>query len=242
MQSGWTAVGPVRASTNVEALPHSRLGAVACADVSETLARDEDRVRRSTARRLQSFKSRRDWWAEENDRDRLYHAATSAPPSSSSAAEVEVQHYSVTIGDVPARGSPDARESGDELEAMLMLRQMRDMPVGTIGFEAVGEVEDDDWEDTVGPVLRQQIAGGGKVRLLYLLGPEATEVEGDAMKADTGFRARHATSFDRVAVVSDEDWIRPALSTLSFLLPGKAKGFRVADLADAKAWLAADPD
>ena len=153
-----------------------------------------------------------------------------------------MQHYSVTIGDVPVRASPIARVSYDELEAMLMLRQLRDMPVGTIGFEAVGEVEDDDWEDTVGPVLRQEIAEGGKVRLLYLLGPQATEVEGDAMKADTGFRARHAASFDRVAVVSDEDWMRPALSALSFLLPGKAKGFRVADLADAKAWLAAESD
>ena len=39
--------------------------------------------------------------------------------------------------------------------------------------------------------------------------------------------------------MSDEDWIRPALSALSFLLPGKAKGFRGRDLAEAKAWLAA---
>jgi hypothetical protein len=43
-----------------------------------------------------------------------------------------------------------------------------------------------------------------------------------------------------VAVVSDEDWVRPALRALSFLLPGKAKGFRVAALAEAKAWLAAE--
>ena len=123
-----------------------------------------------------------------------------------------------------------------------MLRQMTDMPVGTIGFEAVGEVEDDDWEDTVEPVLAEEIAEGRKVRLLYVLGPEARDVEGDAVKADTGFRARHAASFDRVAVVSDEDWVRPALRALSFLLPGKAKGFPSRDLAEAKAWLAADPD
>ena len=35
-----------------------------------------------------------------------------------------------------------------------MLRRMPDMPPGTIGFEAVGEVEDDDWEEAVEPVLR----------------------------------------------------------------------------------------
>jgi hypothetical protein len=118
-----------------------------------------------------------------------------------------------------------------------MLRRMADMPAGTLGFEAIGEVEDDDWEHTVEPVLRHEIADGHELRLLYLLGPDA-DVEGDAMKADTGFRARHATSFERVAVVSDEDWMRPALRALSVLLPGKARGFHVRDLAEAKAWLA----
>ena len=39
-------------------------------------------------------------------------------------------------------------------------------------------------------------------------------------------------------MVSDEDWVRPALGALSFLVPGKAKGFRTRDLADAKTWLA----
>ena len=123
-----------------------------------------------------------------------------------------------------------------------MLRRITDMPAGTIGFEAIGEVEDDDWEDAVEPVLRREIAEGRKVRLLYLLGPRAREVERDAMGADTEFRARHASSFERVAVVSDEDWMRPALGALSFLLPGKAKGFRVHDLAAAKAWLAEGSD
>jgi hypothetical protein len=117
-----------------------------------------------------------------------------------------------------------------------------DMPAGTIGFEAVGEVEDDDWEEAVEPVLRQEIAAGRNVRLLYLIGAGAREVEGDAMSADVEFRVRHATFYERVAVVSDEDWMRPALRAFSFLLPGKARGFRVRDLAEAKAWLAEDGD
>ena len=118
-----------------------------------------------------------------------------------------------------------------------MLRLMNDMPAGTIGFEAVGEVEDDDWERTVEPRLRTEIAAGEKLRLLYLLGAES-DVEGDAVKADTGFRARHAKSFERVAVVTDENWAKPALRALSFMMPGSAKGFAVNDLPAAKAWLA----
>jgi hypothetical protein len=120
-----------------------------------------------------------------------------------------------------------------------MLQRIHDMPAGTLGFEAVGEVEDDDWERAVEPKLRREIADGHKLRLLYVVGPRAREVEGDAMSADMEFRARHAGSFERVAVVSDEDWIRPALRALSFLLPGKAKGFRTRDLPAAKTWLTA---
>lgn len=123
-----------------------------------------------------------------------------------------------------------------------MLRRISNMPAGTIGFEAVGEVEDDDWEDAVEPVLRREIADGRNVRLLYLYGPEARDIEHDVLAADTGFRARHATSFERVAVVSDEDWMRPALRVLSFLLPGKARGFAVRDLPAAKAWLSEEVD
>jgi hypothetical protein len=122
-----------------------------------------------------------------------------------------------------------------------MLRQMADMPPGTLGFEAVGEVEDDDWEDVVEPVLRREIATGAKVRLLYLIGAQARDVDADAMKADTGFRARHANAFERVAVVSDEAWMKPAVRALSFLVPGKARAFAVKDLATAKSWLA-EPD
>jgi hypothetical protein len=120
---------------------------------------------------------------------------------------------------------------------MSALRQMHDVPAGTLGFEAVGEVEDDDWEHTVEPVLRSHIAAGEKIRLLYLIGPRASEVEGDAVKEGVGFRARHAGAFERVAVVADESWIKPALRAWSALMPGKAKGFAVHDLPAAKTWL-----
>jgi hypothetical protein len=116
------------------------------------------------------------------------------------------------------------------------------MPAGTVGFEAVGEVEDDDWEETVEPLLRDEIAQGRKLRLLYLVGPQSREVEGDAIKAGAEFRARHATAFMRVAVVSDEDWMRPALRVLSVLVPGRTRGFAVSDLEAAKAWLAEDDE
>ena len=61
-----------------------------------------------------------------------------------------------------------------------LLKQIPDMPVGTVGFEAIGKVDDDDFERAVEPVLRGEIAAGRKIRLLHLLGRTA------------GVRGRHA--------------------------------------------------
>ncbi|HEX3318098.1 MAG TPA: STAS/SEC14 domain-containing protein [Solirubrobacteraceae bacterium] len=119
-----------------------------------------------------------------------------------------------------------------------MLRRIDDMPPGTLGFEAVGDLDDDDWQEAVEPVLRREVAAGRKLRLLYLLAPRSGDVEGDAITAGAEFRARHATAFDRVAVVSDEDWLRPALRVLSVLVPGRTRAFPTRELAAAQAWLA----
>ena len=118
-----------------------------------------------------------------------------------------------------------------------MFKQMFDMPPGTIGFEAVGEIDDDDFEDVVAPVLRRQIASGHKLRLLYLLGSQLSDYDGDAAQEEFKFAARHATAYERVCVVSDESWLRPALRLLSVFVPGKIRGFPVAGLADAKNWV-----
>ena len=121
-----------------------------------------------------------------------------------------------------------------------MLKRIPDMPAGTVGFEAIGKVDDDDFERAVEPVLREEIAAGHKIRLLYLLGPGMREYEGDTLAEDMKFASRHPTSYERVAVVSDEDWLRPALRVLSVLVPGQLRAFPVKQLAGATEWLASD--
>jgi hypothetical protein len=121
---------------------------------------------------------------------------------------------------------------------MEMLKQISDMPPGAIGFEAHGDVDDDGFEEIATPVLRREIADGRKVRLLYLLGPQLRDYEGDAVREEMKFAARHATAYERVAIVSDESWLRRALRLLSVLVPGQLRGFPVAQLQSAKAWVA----
>src|SRR3954452_5785187 len=98
-----------------------------------------------------------------------------------------------------------------------MLRELSDMLSGTMGFEAVGEVEDDDWEHVAEPALRRALAGGDKLRVMYVFGPASGELEGDAVTAGAEFRTRHLNSFEPVAVVRHAEWARPTPRLLSSL-------------------------
>jgi hypothetical protein len=114
------------------------------------------------------------------------------------------------------------------------------MPPGVVGLEAIDDVDDDDYEDVLIPAVEAAIAEHGKVRLVYVLGPEFDEYEGDAVWEDMKLGARHPAAFERIAVVTDARWARPAMKVFSVLMPGKARAFGCAELEAAKRWAAED--
>jgi len=112
-----------------------------------------------------------------------------------------------------------------------MLKRMTGMPAGTLGFEAIGKVEDDDFEHAVERVLRtarsRQPQDSTALRARCR---EGGVRGGHADRGDMQFAVRHPAAYERVAAVSDEDWLRPALRVLSVLVPGQLPGYPVAQL------------
>jgi hypothetical protein len=121
-----------------------------------------------------------------------------------------------------------------------MIRLLRHMPPGVLGLEAVDDVEKEDYEDVIRPAVEAAIAEHGKVRLVYVLGPEFDDYEGEAVWEDLKLGGRHPTSFERVAVVTNARWAGPAVKVASLLVPGQARAFPLAQLNEAKSWAAAD--
>ncbi|WP_457205412.1 STAS/SEC14 domain-containing protein [Nocardioides sp. P5_C9_2] len=74
------------------------------------------------------------------------------------------------------------------------------------------------------------MAEHGRVRLVYVLGPEFDEYEGEAVWEDLKLGARRASSFGRIAVVTDAGRVRadhealrcprPACGTDTRMRPG----------------------
>ena len=116
-----------------------------------------------------------------------------------------------------------------------MIKVIEDMPVGTIGFEASGKVTDDDYESVLVPAVRAALEAGA-VRLLYVL-PEGTQYSPGAMWADTKLWAGNLRGWQRVAIVSDADWLENAIKAFGWMMPGEVRVFDDDEVADAKAWL-----
>ena len=119
-----------------------------------------------------------------------------------------------------------------------MIRVLNDMPAGVLGLEAIDDVEEEDYEEVLIPAVEAAIAEHGKVRLVYVLGPDFDEYEGEAVWEDLKLGARHPSSFERIAVVTDARWVGPAMKVFSILLPGQARAFRLAEMEAATHWAA----
>jgi len=121
-----------------------------------------------------------------------------------------------------------------------MIRTLHGMPAGVLGLEAVDDVEKEDYENVILPAVKQAIAAHGKVRLVYVLGPEFDDYEGEAIWEDLKLGASHPASFERIAVVTDARWAGPALKIFSILWPGQARAFPLSELESAKRWASED--
>jgi hypothetical protein len=121
-----------------------------------------------------------------------------------------------------------------------MIRLLGDMPAGVLGLEAVDDVEKEDYQKVILPAVEKAIDEHGKVRLVYVLGPEFDDYEGGAVWEDLRLGARHPASFERMAIVTDAGWAAPAVKVFSILWPGQARAFGLSELESAKRWAAED--
>jgi SpoIIAA-like len=115
------------------------------------------------------------------------------------------------------------------------------MPPGTIGFRVTGEVKREDYDKVLAPALERGIAAGDGLRTLYLV-EKFNEVEPSALWADAkvgfnlGIRQREAWVCS--AVVTDIEWMARATRLFAWMIPGEVRVFPVAELDQAKAWVA----
>ena len=118
-----------------------------------------------------------------------------------------------------------------------MLEPLPDLPDGVLGFEAVGEVRADDYEQVLRPAIEAATEHG--IRLVYVLGDRFEAYSARAMWEDTKLGAGHLRGWERTALVSDHDWVRHLSSGFGWMMPGRFRAFSLAELPAAIEWVAA---
>ena len=96
-----------------------------------------------------------------------------------------------------------------------------------------------DYETVLVPAVQKALGEHPKVRLYYQIGPDFTGIDPGAVWEDFKVGFGHLTRWERVAVVTDVEWIGRTIQIFGFLIPGKVKIFPNSAAPEARAWIAA---
>ena len=100
-----------------------------------------------------------------------------------------------------------------------------------------GHVTKRDYETVLIPAVREALKQPGKLRLYYQIDPDFSGIEPGAVWDDFKVGMEHLLRWERIAVVTDVDWIRYTIRAFSFVIPGVTKIFAVNEEAKAREWI-----
>ncbi len=119
-----------------------------------------------------------------------------------------------------------------------MIELIQDVPGNVVAFSATGKISGDDYEEVLIPAVEAVLKAHGKVRVLGYLGPDFAGFEMAAMWDDAKIGMKHFTSWEKIALVTDVDWIKNSVKVFGFLVHGEVKLFANNEFDAAKAWVA----
>jgi hypothetical protein len=122
--------------------------------------------------------------------------------------------------------------------------QTLDSPANVCALEVVGKLEKADYDAVLLPALREQIGGAGEIRIVFVFGDryEGLTIGGNLADATLYVRElfhHELSKWKRCAVVTDESWLRHAISMFRFMMPGEVQCFETTEVGAAIAWAAA---
>jgi hypothetical protein len=124
-----------------------------------------------------------------------------------------------------------------------VLTLIADLPDDVVGVEAHGKVTADDYDTVLEPAIEaaRSASDDGGVRLLYVL--ENLDYTTGAAWEDAKLGVGNLRAWERIAVVSDADWLRHAIHGLGWMMPGEVKVFGMDELDGARDWVTSElPD
>ena len=118
-----------------------------------------------------------------------------------------------------------------------MIEIIAGFPENVVALIAKGQVTKKDYEQVLIPKVESALKRYNKIRLYYELGSEFSGIDPGAAWEDLKIGIEHLTRWERMAVVTDVEWIRHMLNAFRFLMPGQLRVFATAQTSEARAWI-----
>jgi hypothetical protein len=117
-----------------------------------------------------------------------------------------------------------------------MITELSDLPSGVTGFEVTGTVTVEDYRGVVLPALERAV-GSGKVRFVVVI-PDFHGMARGAVWEDLKVGIEDFRAWQRIALVTDIEWMNRMTSMFGWMTPGEVRQFPLAQRDDAIAWAA----
>ncbi len=118
-----------------------------------------------------------------------------------------------------------------------MIEQIsEDMQNNVVALCAHGMVSHKDYERVVIPTVEEKIRLYSKVRFLFVLADDFEGYTAEAMWDDTKIGLQHLTAFEKIAVVTNTEWVKEAVRFFGFFVPCPVKVFPKEEIQSATAW------
>jgi SpoIIAA-like len=120
-----------------------------------------------------------------------------------------------------------------------MIEILTDFPDNVVAASASGVVTRQDYQNILEPRIELTIKRHPKIRCYYELGSQFSGMQPGAMWEDFKIGVEYLLRWERVAVVTDIEWIRHTFNIFRFLMPGEIRLFATSEAAAAREWVAA---
>jgi SpoIIAA-like len=125
-----------------------------------------------------------------------------------------------------------------------VIEPVTDLPPGALGFRASGKITSDEYREMMEPIYAA-LERGEKLNIYFELADDFEGLDFGALlqdvKAAGSIGLKHRSSWERMALVTDKDWVRHGASAFGWLAPGELRLFEPSERDEAHAWLREAP-
>jgi SpoIIAA-like len=116
-----------------------------------------------------------------------------------------------------------------------VIEAVSDLPPGTLGLRASGKITSDEYRQMMQPIYGA-LERAEKLNVQFELADDLGALWQDA-KAAGSVGLKHRSSWQRMALVTDKDWVEHAVSAFGWLAPCELRLFEPSERDSARAWL-----